>query len=333
MLNTETNKYGINFPVKESQFGKTVNMLDVTLYLDENNTIQYKSYNKPTNSKRYLNTRSFHAPHTFRSVPFSQMLRTLNRNSNVLDQSKELDTLQENLVNSGYKKENLLAIRTDAINRLSTPPMEKDNSEPLVFSVYNFECVQELKNLINSLRSDIQVLTGDNRLIVAIKKCKTLGNVLVKNRCLSVMETANSNNQKCNSANCLQCPLVDTNSGVEVNGKAIRISQRLNCSSRNVIYLWQCKLCKNDNSYFGRTTQKCNKRTSGHRSCFNQEKWEKSALSMHAMEYHSLTPELHNFKVSIVSQVSPQRIRREEFKWVEKFRTNCLGLNRYKVLN
>ena len=40
-LNRETNKYGINFPIDEIQFGKSVNFLDVTLYLDEENKIQY----------------------------------------------------------------------------------------------------------------------------------------------------------------------------------------------------------------------------------------------------------------------------------------------------
>ena len=51
-LNRETNKYGINFPIDDAQFGKTIHYLDVTLYIDENNIIQYKSYTKPTDSKR-----------------------------------------------------------------------------------------------------------------------------------------------------------------------------------------------------------------------------------------------------------------------------------------
>ena len=39
-LNRETNKYGINFPINEIQFGKSVNFLDITLYIDEENCIQ-----------------------------------------------------------------------------------------------------------------------------------------------------------------------------------------------------------------------------------------------------------------------------------------------------
>ena len=70
--------------------------------------------------------------------------------------------------------------------------------------------------------------------------------------------------------------------------------------------------------YFGRTTQKCQTRTSGHRNCFTGNfedgKWEKSALSMHAKEMHRSEFSLENFTVSVVKKVSPQQLRREEYR-------------------
>ena len=73
----------------------------------------------------------------------------------------------------------------------------------------------------------------------------------------------------------------------------------------------------------------------GHRSCFSlsgdEEKWEKSALSMHAREAHSTNFDLKNFQISVVKKISPQNIRREEFRFIEKYRTKQLGLNRYKA--
>ena len=59
-LNKETNKYGINFQINEIEFGKSVNFLDITLYINENNRIQHKSYMKPTDAKHYLGPQSFH---------------------------------------------------------------------------------------------------------------------------------------------------------------------------------------------------------------------------------------------------------------------------------
>ena len=90
-------------------------------------------------------------------------------------------------------------------------------------------------------------------------------------------------------------------------------------------------MCEGKEVYFGRTTQKCRNRTSGHRKSFNEEKSDISALSMHAREVHQTTFSLDIFNIAVVSKVSPQRLRREEFRYIEKYRTNSLGLNRYKV--
>ena len=110
-----------------------------------------------------------------------------------------------------------------------------------------------------------------------------------------------------------------------------QVPHNLNCKSRNVIYIWVCKICGVKEVYLGRTIQECHYRTSGHRGCFNEEKWEKSALSMHAREVHQVQFSLDIFSISVVSKVSPQQLRREEFKYIDKYRTNSLGLNRYKV--
>ena len=93
--------------------------------------------------------------------------------------------------------------------------------------------------------------------------------------------------------------------------------------------MWTCRLCSE--TYFGRTVQECHNRTSAHRSCFNSgDKWDKSALSMHAKDKHQMDFSLGIFNIAVVKKVSPQRIRREEFKFIDKYRTASLGLNRYK---
>ena len=142
---------------------------------------------------------------------------------------------------------------------------------------------------------------------------------------------SNDGNQKCNGPGCLQCPLVNTKHKLVINNTNISIPSTLNCKTRSVIYLWKCKLCQSNECYFGRTTQKCHSRTNGHRGCFNEEKWENSALSMHAREAHDTNFTLENFQISIAKKISPQNIRREEYRFIEKYRTIQLGLNRYKA--
>ena len=143
--------------------------------------------------------------------------------------------------------------------------------------------------------------------------------------------TVTYTNQRCNGAGCRQCPSTTTKTHITINNQVVSLPKTLNCKSKNVVYLWLCKLCEEREAYFGRTTQECHDRSSGHRGCFSADKWEKSALSMHAMDMHPNQFSLENYTVALVKKVSPQQLRREEFRFIEKFKTIPHGLNRYKV--
>ena len=163
----------------------------------------------------------------------------------------------------------------------------------------------------------------------AMRKNSSIGDTLVCNKQLSLCNDM-AEGQKCNARGCRQCPLVLEKEKIIVNGSSVNIPRSLNCKSRNIIYMWVCKLCGEKEVYFGRTTQECHDRTSGHHGCFTEDKLEKSALSMHAKDVHQTSFSLDIFSVAVIKKVSPQRLRQEEFKFIDKFRTNSLGLNRYK---
>ena len=319
------------FPLNEVQFGRLVHFLEVCLYLDEHNVLHYCGYTKPTDAKRYLNPNSFHPKAVFDSIPFSQMLRTIRNNSCDNNRTNELKQTINHFVSSGYKLEKLNELKTKALQKSTQQhnPINNDTNT-LIFPVHYFDGIADLKSLLRSLDNELQQLIGDTRVMVAMKKGSSIGNSVVKNKQLS-LTNPDSDTQRCNARGCLQCPLViDTNTKT-VNGCAVRIPKHLNCKSKNVIYMWVCTLCEEKEVYFGRTTQECHNRTSGHRNSFTEEKFDKSALSMHAKEVHQMNFSLNIFRVSVVSKVSPQQLRREEFRFVEKYRTNSLGLNRYKV--
>ena len=77
--------------------------------------------------------------------------------------------------------------------------------------------------------------------------------------------------------------------------------------------------------------QKFHERVNGHRSDFNFNDYKKSALSLHAFEHHGDRFSIDNYKFAILKECNPRSLNREEFRYIEKFRTNCLGLNRCKV--
>ena len=152
----------------------------------------------------------------------------------------------------------------------------------------------------------------------------SIGNSIVRNKQLGQQQTAVLS-QKCNGRGCRQCPLVNEERSLTVNGNVVKIPQNLNCKTRNIIYMWICKLCGEKEVYFGRSIQECHDRTSGHRSSFTEEKWDKSALAMHARDVHQTMFSLDIFSVAVIKEVSPQRLRREEYKFIDKYRTNSLG--------
>ena len=312
----------------------SISLIYLTVYLDEDNTIQYKGYTKPTDAKRYLNSKSFHPKSVFKSIPFSQMIRTIENNSREETRTTQMNDLVKHFENSGYNRQKLQELKEKAIGKTTTRnPTESynNNNNTLVFPVYYFDGIEQFKSMVWELQDDIKQLIGNTRIMFTLKKGSSIGNTLVRNKALCIENPSNSTNQKCNTPGCQQCPLVNTEQKMTINDINISIPRSLNCKTRNVIYLWKCKLCRTNECYFGRTTQKCHSRTNGHRGCFKDDKWEKSALSMHAKDMHDPNFTLDNFNISIIKKISPHHIRREEFRFIEKYRTIQLGLNRYKA--
>ena len=263
---------------------------------------------------------------------FGWVLQIIYNNFKEETRTNQMDELISHFQNSGYNPQQLEEMKEKAVNRLTTNSTRTtEDKETLVFPINFFEGLQEFKTMINNLQNDIKQLIGDTRIMFAVKKGSSIGNSFVRNKALCTQDPTTAQNQRCNAPGCQQCPLVNTEKKFTINDINISIPASLNCKSRNVIYLWKCKLCRESDCYFGRTTQKCHCRTNGHRGCFSDEKWDKSALSMHAQDVHGSDFSLKNFTISIVRKVSPQHIRREEFRFIEKYRTIPLGLNRYKA--
>ena len=259
------------------------------------------------------------------------MLRTLRNNSKPNTATTELDLVVKHFENSGYKTENLLEQKEKAINKATNGTTDNNEADDtLVFPVHYFDGIHDFKAVLRSLNTELKTLIGDVRVMFAMKKRSSIGNSVIRNKQISIPSQASSN-QRCNASGCLQCPLTINKPKITINGKSIPIPKNLDCKSKNVIYLWLCKLCLEKEAYFGRTTQESHDRTSGHRSCFCESKWEKSALSMHAKDMHQNQFSLNNFSVALVKKISPQQLRREEFRFIDKHRTIPFGMNRYKV--
>ena len=347
--------FGIKFG--DSQIGKSVNYLDVTLYIDNSGKIQYKLYKKDTDARLYLNPASYHPENVFESVIFSQMIRVIDRNSKDETCVTDLEQLKQNLIKSGHNEEKIektepLAVQRAIENKLKNDGGLKsvkstDNISTLVFTTSYFHEVKKLKTLVNDMKDDINQLCGETRVIFALKKHQSISNKVVRNRKLSGgsdgVNVEDKQSQTCGARGCMTCPLLfNFDQDIVINGDMLVLDKQLTCKDKNVIYVAQCQICVqnkqsklNEDSYFGQTLSEAHTRFNGHRNKFVVDErilYEKSALSQHCYETHPDQMKLSHFKLGIVKKCNPCELDREETRFILKFRTNICGLNRIKVV-
>ena len=206
MLNKETNKFGIHFPIQEAQFGKSVNFLDINLYFGEDKKIHYRLYTKPTDARAYLRPNSFHAKHVFQSIPFSQMIRIIKRNTKDETCNEDLDKLQEDLVNSGYNQNELDKIKHKAFEKISTHNTQpKSDNNSIIFTMDYFSEFNAFKEVLKSEEEDLNPLFNNIKIKLACRRSCTIGNSVVKNKelCIKYKKTGS---QKCGDKRCKICP-------------------------------------------------------------------------------------------------------------------------------
>ncbi len=346
ILNKLAAPFGIRFGSWD--IGKSVNFLDVTLYLDEDNKIQSKLYIKPTDARNYLRTDSFHPPHVFNSVAFSQMLRVVNRNSRDDTRLEDLTVLKADLKRSGQQTSTLDRLEPKALSRCYSVPVgdalntDSDQTSSLIFPVDYFVEIPQLKQVVSELQDDINRLIGPAKIIVAARKRRSIANRVLRNGAVCEIPRTSQDgwSQKCGGGRCGACVLMAEGDDVfNINGKQLSVPRNFNCKTRHVIYVAQCNICNQtivvphedqEDTYFGQTLQKMHQRINGHRSSFNEDDYEKSALSLHAYKCHPDSFSLDIFKFAVVKSCHPLRLNREEFKCIEKYNTNFSSINRCK---
>lgn len=327
--------------------------LDVTFSLSADNKIEYKLYKKETDARLYLKTDSFHPAHVFSSVVFSQMIRVIQRNSQDHTCVQDLDDLKQDMARSGHCEEGLIETEPRAVLRAIENKLY-DNPEPpqpkldkVVFSVKYFDEIKELKQLVHSVKDDIQQICGEVQITFAIKKQLSIGNTVVRNRKMSEAPQSldlllGPTDQKCGGKGCQTCPyLFNSNDVVIVNGLEVHLDFSLTCKDCDILYLAQCQICcmlplkLKEDSYFGQTVTPMHIRMNGHRNKFKIDSsltFEKSALSMHCYLEHKIDFSMKLFKLGIVKKVRPVVLDREESKLINRYRTNIWGLNRIVVV-
>ena len=145
--------------------------------------------------------------------------------------------------------------------------------------------------------------------------------------------------QKCNSGNgCRTCEIMNLPNTVVLWENhpryqiSISLDFRCDCSSEYILYLYICKWCKNNESFYvGQSVNTCRQRANGHRAKFTDNLFSKSALSCHIYRDHpeKVKSRLNNYDLGVIKTTSPADLDRLEDYYVDITHAK-LSLNRYK---
>ena len=296
-------------------------------------------YTKPTDAHRYLHRLSFHPPHTFNSLPFSQMRRAVLICSDENERESQVDKMVTYFLSCGYNLPKLKAAKDRALslNRsdLLNHSRPAGDNAPLVFVTKYNANIQNVKAIINEFKTEFDRLVGDTDIIVACRRNANTSGLLFNKHGFSQRPIATTaTNQRCGSTNCMMCPIMfNALHPIKLNqyNLTIKFNNSLTCKSEDVIYIAQCTKC--NDFYFGRTMNEARIRFNGHRSKFNTKAYKSSALSLHIYQDHPelVSSGLKNFQIGLIEQPSTSDLDRREDFYIWKTNSSINHLNRYKV--
>ena len=228
-----------------------INFLDVQV-IREGNQLVTDLYSKPTDTHQYLHASSCHVSHSKRSIPYSQALR-LNRNcSKGSFFDHRCNELESWLKDRGYsdrlvRQQVLKARKFKRSDLFDERPKERGESKLTLNITYHPAYVRLRKVL-----SHIHLLLTHNEEhrnvfpnvpVVGFKRGKSLQDILVNAKLQTPKCEGTSN--KCNGKRCEVCTWVtEASSFSDKEGvSSYKINGNLNCNSKMVAYLVQCKSC------------------------------------------------------------------------------------------
>ena len=260
----------------------SVNFLDVKVIMKDGEIIT-DLYVKPTDTHQYLDSSSCHPYHCKKSIPYSQALR-LNRicsNNAFFDQ--RCNELEHWLHERGYServvRQEILKARKIRRNEL----LQKEHNHPeenkLTLNITYYPAFQNTKTILEEL----QILLAPDKEhqnvfpnipIVGFRNGKSLKDHLVRASLPILNQTLGS--ESCGKRNCQVSQFIvntDTFSPITTD-ETFKINKGpLHCNSKKVIYLSECKKCKNP--YVGKAHTKFRMRLNNYKSAHKSFKTRK----------------------------------------------------------
>ena len=313
-----------------------IKFLDILFPFDQKKVLQTDLFQKLTDFRCYLNFNSCHPNYTFSGNVKSQALRLRRIINDSTRLEKRLDDLKADFRKCGYPERMLNNImqKVKKMERVLEPVKRTEEKEDKVMVVSTFGRDQKLVEATKKIEK-----LSDKFQFKYVKKTRpSLRNTLVKSKKCS-LGNPQGKTKPCLRRNCKACKMVSgANFVTDMTGKKYKSAEG-KCSTRNVIYHAQCKLCVKANCYCGKTTQPLNSRISGHRGkfyeclSFDMEEIddEDHLLGLHLFQKHQITSRdafSDSYVFTILESCNPRDLDLKEHMWVQKLK--CVapyGLN------
>ena len=331
-----------------------------------NRSLSTDIYRKPTDANRYLYFSSYHPPHVFRSILYSQALRYRRIINDDVLLSERLDELKIAFKNSGYP----ISLIDEVIDPIKNHPrvldyknkndLEKSFKVPWVqtFGSGYVETKIKCKELNSKLSlSNTWKCESGPVLQTVARRAPNIKDLLFKRKQLAlkpnsdVMVPCSAILPKRKGPKCQCCTMLSTDSQVSTNGVTVNCAGGT-CKSSNIIYCAECILCKRFNYYVGKTVTNLHERINSHRGCYyailrkiknssgssrnepiylEDETDDAQILGLHLVFEHGIYDRNAfntSYKFNILSHVNPATIRKSEQNLIHKLKTlQPYGLN------
>ena len=316
--------------------------LDTSITITDERKLKTSIYSKPTDRKAYLHAKSYHPKSTKEAISYSQALRIRRICTEESDFVTNGEKLIKDLVERGHPRrvaaEGVQKARNlDRQQLLVYKEKEATNRIPLIVT-YNKK-LPDMKNIVDKTWNTLRINQSESakfaeKPMICFRRNRNLRDLLGQTRISDgkVLRKKELKPGRCSP--CLSRPdtkcckhIISTKTFSNRAGdKVYKIFHRVNCKSKNAIYLGFCEKC-NHKPYVGKVeSQGTNKRINKHRS-------DAKKPDSIPVDKHFLLPDHdfdRDFKLIIIEAVGNPNmtkeqtretlLRREDF-WIKKLKT------------
>ncbi|XP_078584852.1 uncharacterized protein LOC144867010 [Branchiostoma floridae x Branchiostoma japonicum] len=332
----------IKFTVETSK--TSINFLDVTVIISEGE-ITTDLYTKPTDKHQYLLRNSSHPKHCKQGIPYGQFLRLRRICSSTPRFKEKAAEFRQHFQQRGYEE----ALLDDAITRAQerpredtlrekgpTPPQERT----VLVTTYSPH-LPPLQTIIRKYWHLLQLSTRTKDIfkdspLFAYRRNKNIKDLLVRAQIPKedknfLKKFTPSGSFPCGRNKCSTCTHIKKINYFTSHrtGERHLIRNHINCQSRNIVYLIQCKKC--GLQYVGETKQTLANRLNGHRSSINTKKDTPVSAHFNLTDHNIADLEvlgIEKLRYTGHEDTTRQRRLQRESYWIHQLRTlHPEGLN------